>query len=65
MQQFARAEFEQHRQVTDLVRPLAGPPLRPQLMRLFKGHIRYLISSGKTQYDTMKSSLINSGILIA
>ncbi|PVI00408.1 hypothetical protein DM02DRAFT_527094 [Periconia macrospinosa] len=45
MRDFARAEFEQHRHVTDLA------------------HIRYLISSGKTQFDTMKSSLFNSGIL--
>ncbi|KAF2684860.1 hypothetical protein K458DRAFT_276929, partial [Lentithecium fluviatile CBS 122367] len=45
MRQFARAEFEQHKHVTDL------------------GHIRYLISLGKTQFDTMKNSLINSGIL--
>ncbi|OAL53404.1 hypothetical protein IQ07DRAFT_641795 [Pyrenochaeta sp. DS3sAY3a] len=26
-------------------------------------HIRYLISSGKTQFETMKGSLINSGVL--
>ncbi|KAF2740315.1 hypothetical protein EJ04DRAFT_572170 [Polyplosphaeria fusca] len=25
-------------------------------------HIRYLISSGKTQFDNMKSTLINSGL---
>ncbi|KAF1914841.1 hypothetical protein BDU57DRAFT_540714 [Ampelomyces quisqualis] len=45
MRQFARAEFEQHRNVYDL------------------GHIRYLISYGKTQFQTMKVTLINSGIL--
>ncbi|KAH7391691.1 hypothetical protein BKA66DRAFT_568106 [Pyrenochaeta sp. MPI-SDFR-AT-0127] len=45
MRQFARSEFEQHRQVTDL------------------GHIRYLISYGKTQFQTMRGSLINSGVL--
>ncbi|KAF2463506.1 uncharacterized protein BDR25DRAFT_107924 [Lindgomyces ingoldianus] len=45
MQQFARAEFERHRNVTDL------------------SHIRYLISTGKTQFDTMKNSLINAGLL--
>ncbi|CAI6341533.1 unnamed protein product [Periconia digitata] len=45
MRDFARAEFLQHRNVTDLA------------------HIRYLISLGKTQYDNMKSSLFNSGIL--
>ncbi|KAL5383760.1 hypothetical protein PMIN04_000557 [Paraphaeosphaeria minitans] len=27
------------------------------------GHIRYLISTGKTHFDTMKGSLINSGVL--
>ncbi|KAH7401729.1 complex 1 protein [Phaeosphaeria sp. MPI-PUGE-AT-0046c] len=27
------------------------------------GHIRYLISYGKTQFQTMKVTLINSGIL--
>ncbi|KAF1973990.1 hypothetical protein BU23DRAFT_462800 [Bimuria novae-zelandiae CBS 107.79] len=26
-------------------------------------HIRYLISTGKTQFDTMKGTLINSGVL--
>lgn len=36
MRQFARSEFEQHRNVTDL------------------HHIRYLVSSGKTQFDMMK-----------
>ncbi|KAF2184965.1 hypothetical protein K469DRAFT_577592 [Zopfia rhizophila CBS 207.26] len=46
MRQFARAEFEQHRNVTDL------------------SHIRYLISTSKTQFDSMKSSLVNSGLLI-
>ncbi|KAF2652544.1 hypothetical protein K491DRAFT_604679, partial [Lophiostoma macrostomum CBS 122681] len=46
MRQFARAEFEQHRHVTDLA------------------HIRFLVSSGKTQLDTMKASLLNSGILL-
>ncbi|KAF2003519.1 hypothetical protein P154DRAFT_94853 [Amniculicola lignicola CBS 123094] len=45
MRQFARAEFEQHKDVTDL------------------GHIRYLISFGKTQFDGMKVSLVNAGIL--
>ncbi|KAF2793107.1 hypothetical protein K505DRAFT_245187 [Melanomma pulvis-pyrius CBS 109.77] len=45
MRDFARREFLQHRDVTDL------------------GHIRYLISYGKTQFDSMKSSLINSGVL--
>ncbi|KAF2013607.1 hypothetical protein BU24DRAFT_424606 [Aaosphaeria arxii CBS 175.79] len=45
MRQHARAEFVQHRTVTDL------------------GHIRYLISEGKTQLDTMKGALINSGVL--
>ncbi|RMZ73907.1 FMO1 Flavin-containing monooxygenase [Pyrenophora seminiperda CCB06] len=43
MRQFARSEFEQHREVTDL------------------GHIRYLISYGKSQFQTMKGTLINSG----
>ncbi|KAI8936082.1 hypothetical protein NX059_007581 [Plenodomus lindquistii] len=27
------------------------------------GHIRYLISYGKTQFQTMKGTLINSGVL--
>ncbi|KAH6612766.1 hypothetical protein C7974DRAFT_85051 [Boeremia exigua] len=27
------------------------------------GHIRYLLSTGKTQYQTMKGTLINSGVL--
>jgi hypothetical protein len=45
MRQFARAEFEQHKDVTDL------------------GHIRYLISTGKTQYDSTKTALINARIL--
>ncbi|KAF2201358.1 hypothetical protein GQ43DRAFT_38692 [Delitschia confertaspora ATCC 74209] len=45
MRHFARVEFEQHKNVTDL------------------GHIRYLISTGKTQFDTMKTALFNSGIL--
>ncbi|KAL6709636.1 hypothetical protein ACN47E_001064 [Coniothyrium glycines] len=45
MRQFARSEFEQHKQVTDL------------------GHIRYLISYGKTQFQTMEGTLINSGVL--
>ncbi|KAH7131879.1 hypothetical protein B0J11DRAFT_612073 [Dendryphion nanum] len=45
MRQFARSEFEQQKNVTDL------------------GHIRYLISSGKTQFDAMKSSLTNAGLL--
>ncbi|KAF2440951.1 hypothetical protein P171DRAFT_488532 [Karstenula rhodostoma CBS 690.94] len=27
------------------------------------GHIRYLISTGKTQLDTMKGSLVNSGVI--
>ncbi|KAF2854482.1 hypothetical protein T440DRAFT_514392 [Plenodomus tracheiphilus IPT5] len=45
MRLFARSEFEQHKQVTDL------------------GHIRYLISYGKTQFQTMKGTLINSGVL--
>ncbi|KAF2710364.1 hypothetical protein K504DRAFT_476349 [Pleomassaria siparia CBS 279.74] len=45
MRQFARREFEQHKDVSDL------------------GHIRYLISYGKTQFDSMKSSLVNSGVL--
>ncbi|KAF2266250.1 complex 1 lyr protein [Lojkania enalia] len=45
MRQFARAEFEQHKNVTDLQ------------------HIRYLISTGKVQFDTMKGTLINSGVL--
>ncbi|KAF2876157.1 hypothetical protein BDV95DRAFT_482749, partial [Massariosphaeria phaeospora] len=37
MRQFARAEFEQHKHVTDL--------------------------TGKTQFDTMKGTLINAGLL--
>ncbi|KAF1358142.1 hypothetical protein EJ07DRAFT_125402, partial [Lizonia empirigonia] len=37
MRQFARAEFEQHRHVTDL--------------------------TGKTQFQTMRGTLINSGLL--
>ncbi|KAH3904063.1 hypothetical protein HBI56_042460 [Parastagonospora nodorum] len=45
MRQFARAEFEQQRGVTDI------------------GHIRYLISYGKTQFQTMKVTLVNAGIL--
>jgi len=45
MRRFARSEFEQHKQVTDL------------------GHIRYLISYGKAQFDTVKGTLINSGVL--
>ncbi|KAF2499835.1 hypothetical protein BU16DRAFT_524276 [Lophium mytilinum] len=45
LRQFARVEFERHKNVTDI------------------GHIRYLISAGKTQFDSMRSSLINSGIL--
>lgn len=27
------------------------------------GHIRYLVSHGKTQFQAMKDTLINSGIL--
>ncbi|KAJ4987832.1 complex 1 protein [Stagonosporopsis vannaccii] len=45
MRHFARAEFKQHRHITDL------------------DHIRYLLSTGKTQYQTMKGTLINSGVL--
>jgi hypothetical protein len=45
MRRFARDEFQQHRNVSDL------------------GHIRYLLSTGKTQFQTMKGSLINSGVL--
>ncbi|ORY11410.1 hypothetical protein BCR34DRAFT_326138 [Clohesyomyces aquaticus] len=45
MRQFARAEFERHKNVTDL------------------GHIRYLISTGKAQFGTMKGTLINSGLM--
>jgi hypothetical protein len=36
MRAFARAEFEQHRDVQDV------------------GHIRYLISMGRTQFDSMR-----------
>ncbi|KAF2112325.1 hypothetical protein BDV96DRAFT_498152, partial [Lophiotrema nucula] len=46
MRQFARAEFEQHRHITDL------------------GHIRYLISHGRTQFDSLRNTLIHSGIMV-
>lgn len=36
MREFARAEFERNREVSDI------------------GHIRYLISTGKTQFDGMR-----------
>lgn len=45
MLHFARSEFQQHHNVTDL------------------GHVRYLISYGKTQLQTMRGTLINAGIL--
>ncbi|OCK96710.1 uncharacterized protein K441DRAFT_632272 [Cenococcum geophilum 1.58] len=45
MRQFARREFEKHRDVTDI------------------SHIRYLISAGKTEFDAVRSSLINANIL--
>ncbi|OCL12702.1 hypothetical protein AOQ84DRAFT_284626 [Glonium stellatum] len=46
MRQFARGEFEKHRDVNDI------------------GHIRYLISSGKTEFDAIRSSLINANLLV-
>ena len=64
MRHFARAEFEQHKHITDLVRPLYIFTARNQLTISIQGHIRYLISTGKTQFDTMKNSLIHSGILV-
>lgn len=40
MREFARAEFERNREVTDI------------------GHIRYLISTGKTQFDGMRRYIV-------
>jgi hypothetical protein len=62
MRIFARAEFEQHKHVTDLshIRYLIS-------VRLYvystKALLTEILQLGKTQYDTMKNSLINSGIL--
>ncbi|KAH6867129.1 hypothetical protein BKA58DRAFT_442119 [Alternaria rosae] len=62
MRRFARSEFDQHRSVTDLVSPLPPSPSSPRLTAA-QGHIRYLISHGKTQFQTIKGTLINSGLL--
>ncbi|KDN69443.1 putative complex 1 protein [Colletotrichum sublineola] len=61
---FAREEFERHRDVTDLVSPFPAPgafsasqfpPLaEPKLTGDSKGHIRYLISTGKTEWQGME-----------
>jgi len=44
MREYARTEFERHRDVQDI------------------GHIRYLISTGRTQFDGMKR-YINEQVL--
>ncbi|KAF2134096.1 hypothetical protein P153DRAFT_104626 [Dothidotthia symphoricarpi CBS 119687] len=64
MRQFARSEFEQHRNVTDLghIRYLisvrSGSASLPLPLQA-----NTFLQYGKTQFQTMKGSLINSGLL--
>ncbi|KAK8064503.1 hypothetical protein PG994_007141 [Apiospora phragmitis] len=57
---FARAEFERHRGVTDLVsQPFAYLSklvftYELALSDLAQGHIRYLLSTGKNEWETME-----------
>lgn len=55
---FARDEFERHRGVTDIVRfPLPcspSSPLSARFLTCLKSHIRYLLSTGKTEWENME-----------
>lgn len=55
---FARAEFERHRGVTDLVYILVAAigSMKRDTWELtsIQNHIRYLLSTGKTEWETME-----------
>lgn len=48
---FARDEFERHREVTDLVRGPFNFWVRTEWSTNLQTHIRYLISTGKTEWE--------------
>lgn len=50
---FARQEFERHSNVQDIVSPVAIVTLQNK-SDLRQQHIRYLLSTGKTQWDSME-----------
>ncbi|KAI9171728.1 LYR motif-containing protein 2 [Paramyrothecium foliicola] len=56
---YARDEFERHRHVTDIVRTLIAVAFlhRPALtltLAFQQAHIRYLMSTGKTEWESME-----------
>jgi len=63
MRAYARAEFERHRHITDLghIRYLISVRLILHCCLVHSNGIS--LQTGKTQFDTMKGTLINSGIL--
>lgn len=54
---YARDEFERHRNVTDLVCGADSPfhlNYAPRITNMSQSHIRYLLSTGKTEWEGME-----------
>jgi len=64
MRRFARSEFDQHRSVTDLghIRYLISVR-RPRTPAACPGPLLTPTQHGKTQFQTIKGTLINAGLL--